>query len=112
MSKEYEEWLSGKILTYCEEFECAQAFEAGQQSQQTKIDELQIKLDSLQHSSDQVVGAISFACGSYLDENKKLQRTIDGIKNHLEGLSEKHVSTHAYLGFLDILDILKGNKDD
>lgn len=41
MSKEYEEWLSGKILTYCEEFECAQAFEAGQQSQQAKIDELQ-----------------------------------------------------------------------
>lgn len=48
MSKEYEEWLSGKILTYCEEFECAQAFEAGQQSQQAKIDELQSRVDELE----------------------------------------------------------------
>ena len=79
---------------------------------QKRIDELQTKLDSLQHTSSKVLSAISLSCASYLCEIKKLRKAINDIKNHLEGLSEKHVSTHAYLGVLDILDILKGNKDE
>lgn len=107
MSKEYEEWLSGKILTYCEEFECAQAFEAGQQSQQAKIDELQdeiqgykriygeleLKRDQLNDDFRKVGMALATATKEaiiWMDKSKKsdfinqgLELKIDELQNQI-----------------------------
>lgn len=97
MSKEYEEWLSGKILTCCEEFECAQAFEAGQQSKQAKIDELQDEIQGYKR----IYGELELK----IDE---LQVRID------EALKQLDLAYPESWGCCveQTIDILKGNKDE
>lgn len=103
MSKEYEEWLSGKILTYCEEFECAQAFEAGQQSQQAKIDELNEVVNGWKDEY-RIMTLRYERSKKQIDE---LQARVDGALDWLNSSSSKNDSAVKHA-----IDCLKGNKDE
>lgn len=72
--------------------------------QQKKIDDLEIKLSSHEYSTRECLNAMSLSCVSYLNENKKLKSIINEMNDWMKNQTEKHMSTHAYLGILDILE--------
>jgi len=85
---EFEKWFLSNGIPLDTDFNVAKrAFEAGQQSQQAKIDELQARIDATE---------------AWIEANKK---TI--------ALSEWHgYTTEEYVDVDDLLDTLKGNKDE
>jgi hypothetical protein len=74
------------------------------QEQQKKIDALELKNKSIDHSSKECLGAMSLSRANYLKDGEKLKCVILELNKYLQGLSEKHMSTHGYLGVLDILE--------
>ena len=83
----YEEALCGKDDATYIRHEMRKAYLAGQQSQQAKIDELQARIDATE---------------KWIESNKK------NIP-----LSEWHgYTTEEYVDADDLLEILKGNKDE
>lgn len=74
------------------------------QEQQKEIDDLALKIESKDHSARECLSAMSLSCASCLREQKDLKEVISEINTYLQSLSEKHLSTHGYLGVLDILE--------
>ena len=79
------------------EKDCKSAFEAGAQSQQAKIDILQIKLNG----ADERAAAVLNHKNKMIDE---LQARVDEALKILDGMRHN--------GAYRAIDILKGNKDE
>jgi DNA-binding GntR family transcriptional regulator len=68
MTKSFDEWLdTTKLRGYMDENSLEAAYEAGQQSKQAEVDELQKRIDEALHEADE-------SCGVSVDAFVKLNR--------------------------------------
>ena len=79
------------------ELDCKAAFKAGQQSRQAEIDELNLKINRLIESEEN----IARSCKDWRDAHRELDERIIKALDMLEGREGKVL-------FEDILDVLKG----
>ena len=70
-------WKS-EYNSVCKRFERSQEIH---KELQKRIDELEIELKSIKHSTNQCLSAMSISCAEYLRENKKLIGLIDEALN-------------------------------
>ena len=102
MSEFDKHWDTHCISSNCEEDEAKIHFEAGQQSQQAKIDELQKRIDDLEQNKICI---------------RNILEKLDAAESKLNKIAiqaQKKLETFgSALRFKDaVQDILKGNKDD
>ena len=83
------------------ELDCKAAFKAGQQSRQAEIDELNLKINRLIESEEN----IARSCKGWRDAHRELDERIIKALDMLEGREGKVL-------FEDILDVLKGGTND
>ena len=73
--KSFDEWLdTTKLRGYMDENSLEAAWEAGQQSKQAEVDELQKRIDEALHEADE-------SCGVSVDAFVKLNRILKGNTN-------------------------------
>ena len=98
MTKSFDEWLdTTKLRGYMDENSLEAAWEAGQQSKQAEVDELQLKLSEDSRVLHNVIDIERKKC-------EELQKRIDGALKILDGMRHN--------GAYRAIDILKGNKDE
>ena len=83
------------------ELDCKAAFKAGQQSRQAEIGELNLKINRLIESEEN----IARSCKGWRDAHRELDERIIKALDMLEGREGKVL-------FEDILDVLKGGTND
>ena len=98
MTKSFDEWLdTTKLRGYMDENSLEAAYEAGQQSKQAEVDELQLKLSEDSRVLHNVIDIERRKC-------EELQKRIDVLSKKLNEMA------HIFLDDLD--EILKGNTND
>lgn len=119
--KSYKERYDGRNDTYSSQFvdERYDAFKAGQQSQQGEVDKLQTEIDLLEKELTETQAFLNKQNHIKQVKINKLQGRIDATEKWIEvskkniPLSEWHgYTTEEYVDADDLLDILKGNKDE
>ena len=99
--KHWDDWV---IASNCTEDEAKIHFKAGQQSQQAKIDCMQVRLN----------GANERALSILNHKNRmvdKMQAEVDGLQGRIDGVVGL-LETSFNPSKKNIIDILKGNKDE
>ena len=69
--KSFNDWFNTYENLQCDKDSCEDAFEAGQQSKQAEVDELQKRIDEALHEADE-------SCGVSVDAFVKLSRILKG----------------------------------
>ena len=72
--KSFNDWFNTYKNLQCDKDSCEDAFEAGQQSKQAEVDELQKGIDEALHEADE-------SCGVSVDAFVKLNRILRGDKS-------------------------------
>ena len=99
--KSFDEWLdTTKLRGYMDENSLEAAYEAGQQSKQAEVDELQLKLSEDSRVLHNVIDIERKKC-------EELQKRIDGALKELELLNYYRTGNSD-----NAINILKGNKDE
>ena len=101
MTKSFDEWFGeasqNKLFWESPSKASKMGFEAGQQSKQAEVDELQLKLSEDSRVLHNVIDIERKKC-------EELQKRIDGALKILDGMRHN--------GAYRAIDILKGNKDE
>ena len=97
MTKSFDEWFNTYENLQCDKDACEDAFEAGQQSKQAEVDELQMKLSEDSRVLHNVIDIERKKC-------EELQKRIDALSKKLNEMA------HIFLDDLD--DILKGDSHE
>ena len=96
MTKSFDDWFNTYENLQCDKDSCEDAFEAGQQSKQAEVDELQLKLSEDSRVLHNVIDIERRKC-------EELQKRIDEAVEHIEDY-------YGVVGLSMIVDILRGDK--
>ena len=105
-------WNEWCIASNCEEGECRNHFEAGAQSRQAEIDELQIKYDAMYQAFTVADECRKEWHRCYIGVRKRedeLQKRIDEALHKLDGFNCP--PEYGIDEIFNVIDLLKGNQN-
>lgn len=118
---EFDKWYEENSWDIENYYDAEKAFKAGQQSQQNKIDELKNKYDTMYNAFVVADDCRKEWHESYMSARKErdeMQARIDATEKWIESnkktiaLEYSGYTTEEYVDADDLLDILKGNKNE